>query len=118
LKGLATRENLSPREGERITAVEVLEIPGAGMVDVEAVGRWSVFYITGSVEISSRIHECDRRGLLVWQDFMFSCGPSPTGIAGLDRLYREEAEFEAPKDQDCRLWHPEVDRASRCDANA
>ncbi len=37
-------------------------------------------------------HECDRRGILVWQDFMFEYGMHPGGYPGFDENCRAEAE--------------------------
>jgi len=64
------------------------------LLDLAVHGGMNVLRVWGEGQIppAEFFDECDRRGLLVWQDFMFGYGPYPTGIAGLDRLYREEGE--------------------------
>ena len=48
----------------------------------------------GGVYESNAFYDlCDRRGILVWQDFIFACAPYPDQLAGFRRAVRDEAEL-------------------------
>ena len=46
----------------------------------------------GEIHADSFYDECDRRGFLVWQDFMFGYGMHPTWLPGHMDIYRQQAE--------------------------
>ena len=64
------------------------------LIDLAVQGRMNVFRVWGEGYVPPRefYDECDRRGILIWQDFMFGYGPYPTGVAGLDSLYKADVE--------------------------
>ena len=48
----------------------------------------------GIYENDAFYDECDRRGLLVWQDFMFACAPYPEHEPGFVASVREEVSYQ------------------------
>ena len=65
----------------------------ATLLDLARNAQMSVFRVWGEgyVPPAEFYDECDRRGIFVWQDFMFGYGPYPTGLPELDALYKQEA---------------------------
>jgi len=64
------------------------------LLDLMEHGRMNVLRIwaEGNVPPQSFYEECDRRGIFVWQDFMFGYGMHPSGIAAFDENCRLEIE--------------------------
>ena len=64
------------------------------LLDLMEHGRMNVLRIWGEGNIppAEFYDECDRRGILVWQDFMFGYGLHPTGDAAFDENCRLEIE--------------------------
>ncbi len=71
-------------DGER--ARRLLDL--AELADMNVLRVWG----GGYVPPEEFYDECDRRGILVWQDFMFEYGMHPAGYPGFDENVRAEAE--------------------------
>lgn len=71
-------------DGER--ALRLLDL--AEHAEMNALRVWG----GGYVPPDEFYDECDRRGILVWQDFMFEYGMHPAGYAGFDENCRAEVE--------------------------
>lgn len=64
------------------------------LLDLAVQARMNLLRVWGggSVPPAAFYDECDRRGLLVWQDFMFDCPMYPDGDAAFDDSCRAEVE--------------------------
>jgi beta-mannosidase len=64
------------------------------LLDLAEHGQMNVLRVWGEGHIPPEefYRECDRRGILVWQDFMFGYGMHPTGDPGFDNNCRVEIE--------------------------
>lgn len=64
------------------------------LLDLAVAGRMNVIRVwaEGLVPPQDFYDECDRRGILVWQDFMFGYGMHPMGPPEFDEARRAEAE--------------------------
>jgi len=64
------------------------------LLDLAEHGRMNVLRVWGGGHLPPRdfYDECDRRGILVWQDFMFGYGMHPTGDPAFDANCRAEVE--------------------------
>ncbi len=64
------------------------------LLDMAQHGRMNVLRVWGGgYEPPQEFYdECDRRGILIWQDFFFEYGMYPSGEAGFDENCRKEAE--------------------------
>ncbi len=64
------------------------------LLDLMEHGRMNVLRIwaEGNIPPQSFYEECDRRGIFIWQDFMFGYGMHPSGIAEFDENCRIEIE--------------------------
>ena len=64
------------------------------LLDLAQHGRMNVLRVWGEGHLPPRefYDECDRRGILVWQDFMFGYGMHPSGDPGFDSNCRAEIE--------------------------
>ena len=62
------------------------------LLDMAQQGRMNVLRVWGGGYVPPRhfYDECDRRGILVWQDFMFNYGMPPAGLAEFDANCRDE----------------------------
>lgn len=66
----------------------------AKLLDLMELGRMNVLRIwaEGNIPPQSFYAECDRRGIFIWQDFMFGYGMHPSGLAEFDENCRVEIE--------------------------
>ncbi|WP_164779522.1 beta-mannosidase [Paenibacillus kobensis] len=64
------------------------EISGIAEANMNMIRIWG----GGYYENRDFYEECDRRGIMVWQDFMFACGDYPDDDAFCE-LVRKEAQF-------------------------
>ena len=64
------------------------------LLDLAQHGRMNVFRVWGGgyVPPDEFYDECDRRGILIWQDFMFEAGMHPAGVPAFDENCRAEVE--------------------------
>ena len=64
----------------------------AHLLDLAEHGRMNVFRVwgEGAIPPQSFYDACDRRGILIWQDFMFGYGMHPAGLPEFDATCREE----------------------------
>jgi len=64
------------------------------LLDLARLGRMNVLRIWGEGHIPPQefYDECDRRGILIWQDFMFGYGMHPSGERAFDDNCRLEIE--------------------------
>ncbi len=64
------------------------------LLELMEYGRMNVLRIwgEGNVPPQSFYDECDRRGILVWQDFMFGYGMHPSGDEQFDQNCQQEVE--------------------------
>jgi hypothetical protein len=64
------------------------------LLDLMELGRMNVLRIwaEGNIPPRSFYEECDRRGIFVWQDFMFGYGMHPSGEEAFDENCRLEIE--------------------------
>ncbi|MHC4179198.1 MAG: glycoside hydrolase family 2 protein, partial [Planctomycetota bacterium] len=64
------------------------------LLDLMEHGRMNVLRIwaEGNIPPQSFYDECDRRGIFIWQDFMFGYGMHPSGIPEFDENCRLEIE--------------------------
>ncbi len=64
------------------------------LLDLAQQGRMNMLRVWagGYVPPAAFYDECDRRGILVWQDFMFEYGMHPTGDPAFDATCRAEVE--------------------------
>ncbi|MEE8452037.1 MAG: glycoside hydrolase family 2 protein [Thermoguttaceae bacterium] len=64
------------------------------LLELMELGRMNVLRIWGEGHIPPQefYDECDRRGILIWQDFMFGYGMHPTGDPKFDENCRLEIE--------------------------
>jgi len=64
------------------------------LLDLLEHGRMNVLRIWGEGHVPPKefYDECDRRGVLIWQDFMFGYGMHPSGNAAFDENCRLEIE--------------------------
>ncbi|MBB6735028.1 beta-mannosidase [Cohnella zeiphila] len=75
---------------------EIADIAAANMNMIRVWGG-------GTYENHDFYEECDRLGIMVWQDFMFACGDYPDDDA-FSELVRREADFVI----DEFGWHPSI----------
>jgi len=64
------------------------------LLDLAVLGRMNILRVwaEGHVPPQEFYDECDRRGILIWQDFMFGYGEHPGGLPEFDRASRTEIE--------------------------
>jgi hypothetical protein len=64
------------------------------LLDLAQEGRMNMLRVWagGYIPPAAFYDECDRRGILLWQDFMFEYGMHPTGEAAFDATCRAEVE--------------------------
>lgn len=58
----------------------------------------------GLYEKDAFYETCDRLGIMVWQDFMFSCSAIPSQVEGLEGSMRKEAAYQIERLQN----HPSI----------
>ena len=66
----------------------------AALLDLVEHGRMNALRVWGEGHIPPPefYDECDRRGILIWQDFMFGYGMHPAGVKAFDENCRAEIE--------------------------
>lgn len=79
------------------------------LLDLAQHGQMNILRVWGGgyVPPAAFYEECDRRGMLIWQDFMFEYGMHPTGTAAFDATCRAEVEdvVRALRNHSCiLLW--------------
>ncbi len=64
------------------------------LLELAVLGRMNILRVwaEGHVPPQEFYEECDRRGILIWQDFMFGYGEHPGGNPEFDRACRAEIE--------------------------
>ena len=65
-------------------------LEGAATANMNMIRVWG----GGIYEHDAFYEECDRRGLLVWQDFMFACAPYPEHEPAFVASVREEVAYQ------------------------
>lgn len=83
--------DLAPLQGpthcwDRDRAMKLLDLMEHGRMNVLRI--WA----EGNVPPQSFYHQCDRRGIFIWQDFMFGYGMHPSGEEAFDQNCRLEIE--------------------------